>query len=257
MEHISTELFRKPREVTFTCQECGQTKTALYRGRGIPIKCLECEEAAEERVKRKEEVRKQERLLFLSHLPPVTRQSCTFDKFEVRSPSCAVALRTARSFVAGKRRHHFLTFGGDKGRGKTHLALAVGWEWFDKVGMVCYYHTVEMLDYLRAGYHIQEREELYNFDQRMVFFKTVPLLILDDLGTQKSTEWARERLDSIVDARWLNAKPTVFTTNLKPEEMEEREEGRLGSRIHEGVVVVIETDEDYRVARAKSRRGIK
>jgi len=83
-----------------------------------------------------------------------------------------------------------------------------------------------MLEELRSSYN---REGEY--DRLMDFLLTVPLLVLDDLGTQKPTEWAVEKLMQIVDYRYVNGLHMVVTTNRSLDDLPGDTERRIGSRL--------------------------
>jgi DNA replication protein DnaC len=73
-----------------------------------------------------------------------------------------------------------------------------------------------------------------------------PLLVLDDVGQEKGTPWVWERLYILINTRYENLRPTIFTTNLKPSEWENRWGGAITSRIL-GMSTVIELKGvDYR-----------
>lgn len=63
------------------------------------------------------------------------------------------------------------------------------------------------------------------------------LLILDDFGIERSTEYALEQIYNIINARYLKSKPTIITTNLNFKDIETEQEdimlGRIYSRIIE------------------------
>lgn len=172
----------------------------------------------------------------------------------IARPGTEKAYQAALDFVADKARHHFLTFGGEAGRGKTHLALGIAWHWLENdLGLVKYYQAESLLDDLRRGYNVNDIERQLTFDQLLKWLKTVNLLVIDDLGVEKPTEWAAAKLDAIIDARYLNEAKTVFTTNLSVEALDSRGEQRLASRMTEGVVELLECD-DYRKIKAKLRQ---
>lgn len=161
------------------------------------------------------------------------------------------AYQAALAFVSGKAKHHFLTFVGEPGRGKTHLVLGIGWHWLENnLGLVKYYQVESLLDELRQGFNADTTERLFSFDEMLKWIKEVPLLILDDLGVEQSTPWARAKLDEIIDYRYIRGEKTAFTTNLAPAKLQPR----IASRLQEGIVVVLECS-DYRLAKAKLRRG--
>ncbi|MBA7533342.1 Chromosomal replication initiator protein DnaA [subsurface metagenome] len=161
------------------------------------------------------------------------------------------AYQAALAFVSGKAKHHFLTFVGEPGRGKTHLALGIGWHWLENnLGLVKYYQVETLLDDLRHGFRADTDERAQQFDELLKRIKEVPLLILDDLGVEQSTPWARAKLDEIIDYRYIRGEKTILTTNLAPEKLQDR----ISSRLGEGIVVVLECD-DYRSVKARMRKG--
>ena len=167
------------------------------------------------------------------------------------------AYQAALDFIAcdegqPKRQHHFITFGGDRGRGKTHLALGIGWHWLDNnMGVVRYWTIEELLDAMRREYAEPPQND-YGFALRSEFehCQKADLLILDDLGAEKATEWAIAKLDELVDFRYINELATVFTTNLLFSQLPER----VASRLQEGVTVNLEGP-DYRKIIARERQS--
>lgn len=190
----------------------------------------------------------QERILSLgrwSNMPLHTRQSKRFTTFKPRK-GAVEALKAAREFSERKLGHWFLTLAGATGTGKTHLAYAVGWEWIERGIKVKYYQAGELLDELRRGIHNESQEQYYSFDRLMAMMKTVPLLVIDDLGVEQSTPWARERLDIIMNRRYEEELPTLVTTNEEPTSLAPR----IVSRLSEGNIIVIRAS-DYRMEKAK------
>jgi len=184
-----------------------------------------------------------------SNIPSITYQTHRLQTF-LPPRGAEGAYQAALDFISGKAKHHFLTFVGEPGRGKTHLALGIGWHWLEnKLGVVKYGQVEGLLDDLRRGFRADTDERIYQFDELLKRVKEVPLLILDDLGVEQSTPWARAKLDEIIDYRYLNVLQTVVTTNLAPEKLEPR----MASRLRGGIVVVLEC-EDYRLLKAKLRR---
>jgi DNA replication protein DnaC len=91
----------------------------------------------------------------------------------------------------------------------------------------------ELLDHLRSAF-APESDMAYD-----VLFDRVcnaPLLILDDLGVQASTAWAKEKLDQLFNYRFIHELPTVVTTSISIDDLDERIRTRLSnprlSQIH-------------------------
>ncbi len=98
-----------------------------------------------------------------------------------------------------------LLFLGPVGTGKTHAAVAaVRCRFFGHNEHVRFWPVVELLDALRPGGPEDAMDEAMS----------ARLLVLDDLGAEKPTEWTAERLYAIVNRRWMNEFVTVATSNL-------------------------------------------
>ena len=65
------------------------------------------------------------------------------------------------------------------------------------------------------------------FDERFDDIRNIRLLVLDDLGTENATPWVREKIFQIINYRYLNRLPTVITTNLDMQRIEDRISSRL------------------------------
>lgn len=124
-----------------------------------------------------------------------------------------------------------LILAGPVGVGKSHAACAAGRVLHDRHLEVEFWPVVNLLDGLRPGSDVCTT--LYG---RLT--DDADLLILDDLGRQKATEWADERLYAIVNQRWLDEKPTVVTTTYKRVELTEHVGEHMTSRLCGGATVI-------------------
>ena len=134
-------------------------------------------------------------------------------------------------YANGEFEHPFLTLVGKPGTGKTHLAQAIAWQWLERGKTVFYNHIVELLDKMRASYRLVEDDKSTLTD----FAKNAALLILDDLGSEKLTEWAGQELDFIVDHRYEHQKPLIVTSNLAITQLPDR----IADRLAEGMVIML------------------
>jgi DNA replication protein DnaC len=75
----------------------------------------------------------------------------------------------------------------------------------------------------------------------------VDLLVLDDLGAGKATDWTADTLYRLVDTRWAYQRPIVATTNLTAPELREAVGARVASRLASGVQVALKGDDRRRV----------
>src|SRR5215211_1404067 len=109
-----------------------------------------------------------------------------------------------------------LYFCGPIGVGKTHLAVAVMNEIITKKRVPSLFVTVpELLDNLRGAYNDPGRD----IDEWMDSVKNADLLLLDDLGAERANEWVRERIFVIVNHRYREELPTIFTSNTGPKDL--------------------------------------
>jgi DNA replication protein DnaC len=127
------------------------------------------------------------------------------------------AYEAAKSFAAEPQ--GWLTLVGPSGCGKTHLAAAIANECLNNNQNIFFITTPDLLDHLRSAFS-PNSEMAYNecFDR----VRNTPLLILDDLGTQTSTLWAKEKLNQLLNHRFNNELPTVITTSTPLEQLEAR-----------------------------------
>jgi DNA replication protein DnaC len=171
----------------------------------------------------------------------------TFDTFHVEestSPevaaSLADALNQAREFAAHPA--GWLVFMGPYGCGKTHLAAAIANDGLERGRSVLFVVVPDLLDYLRAAYAPNSPA---TYDERFEEVRNVPVLILDDLGTQNATSWAAEKLYQLLNYRYNAELPTVITTNQTLGDMDPRLASRLG---HQSLVHTVPIyAADYRV----------
>lgn len=110
---------------------------------------------------------------------------------------------------------------GPVGTGKSHAAVAAARLRFDRGAEVRFMPVVELLDMLRPG---GPEDALYRLAD-------LELLVLDDLGSERPTEWTSERLYALVNRRWLEERPTICTSNLPPVELEAAVGPRVFSRL--------------------------
>lgn len=108
----------------------------------------------------------------------------------------------------------WLVITGAYGCGKTHLAAAVANFRMDQgESDVMFVVVPDLLDHLRAAFSPQATTP---YDRRFDEIKKTPLLVLDDLGTESATPWAREKLFQLLNYRYSAVLPTVITTSAAP-----------------------------------------
>ncbi len=147
----------------------------------------------------------------------------TFENFDLRTHELDVEEREnlRRAFIIAKEfaqnPQGWLVFTGDYGCGKTHLAAAIANYRVERGYPALFVFVPDLLDHLRATF---SPTSPISYDRRFEEIRTAPLLILDGLGTQSATPWAREKLYQIFDYRYNARLPTVITTEETIEEID-------------------------------------
>ncbi len=138
----------------------------------------------------------------------------TFETFDLRGDELKEDVRSnlRRVVVIAKdyaeRPQGFIVFTGDYGCGKTHLAASVANAISRRGNAVTFVVVPDLLDHLRATF---APGSAVSYDQRFEETRSAPFLVLDDLGTESATPWAREKLFQIIDYRYVARLPTIVT----------------------------------------------
>jgi len=184
-----------------------------------------------------------QRLFAMSNLEEL--QHLTFDNFKSRgrtgskpieAQSLEAAYESSQQFA--RSLDGWLVLQGGFGCGKTHLAAAIANSVVD-FGIPTLFITVpDLLDFLRFSYDDPES----TFEERFEEIRNVPLLIMDDFGTQNATNWAQEKLFQIMNFRYINKLPMIVTTNLMMAEIEPRILSRLSDTEFVRTMRILATD---------------
>lgn len=117
---------------------------------------------------------------------------------------------------------------GTVGSGKTHLATAIANKAL-KTGKQVHMNSVaRLMDLLRSSYQDNMYETWWSK------LNAMELLILDDFGAQRDTEWAVEKLFQLIDERYRQRRPLVITSNMPLGEYDGAVDRRILSRLMEG-----------------------
>jgi len=168
-------------------------------------------------------------------------------------PAGKVAQEALRVLRAGQSL--FLT--GSCGSGKTHLAVALMNNWFadgmvegedgayQSRGRAAFLPAVELFLEIKQTFGKDDASEKAILDR----YSDIPLLVLDDLGAEKVSDWSRTVLYLIIDRRYRACRQTIITSNLSHGELAEKLDDRLASRISEAGVILDLGETDHRLRR--------
>ena len=183
---------------------------------------------------------------------PKRYQHCTLGNFTAYNESLERAVAQARrmadaypSISAG------LFLEGQPGVGKTHLAAAVLKQVIQTTGARgVFYDTRDLLRIIRSTYDPSIRTTELEVLRPVM---QADLLVLDDLGAEKTSEWVEETMNLIVNTRYNERRVTIFTSNYAdipddtdPNALIFRIGHRMRSRLHEMCEFVVMDGADYR-----------
>ena len=164
---------------------------------------------------------------------PVKLQTMTFESFEAERPELANLEQESLTYAFNAALNYakipegWLVLMGDEFCGKTHLAAAVANKLLERNESVLFVTVPELLDHLRSTF---APDSTLDYDDLFESVKTVPFLVLDDLGAHSSTPWARDKLFQIVNHRYNSMLPLVVTmrSDLTNTTLDSRLAARLG-----------------------------
>lgn len=188
---------------------------------------------------------------------PKRYEHCDFESYSTdvaATQQHASSLKQAKLLAQGFVRDYpgaaekGLLFMGRSGVGKTHLAVAALRELIRRghAGLFCDYR--ELLKEIQASYNASSESTEMGILEPI---RTVEILILDDLGASKPSDWVRDIVGIVLNARYNERRTTIITTNYHDNPATEGEPTRLGGKL---VMPVREDSLEQRIgSRMRSR----
>lgn len=242
----------------YTCEHCGRHVekieiNMLGQTKFVQPRC-ECEwkeqkafldDAAEKKYKREIE-----KLFSVSNLGRRFENS-QFDSFKNREGTEKI-VRMAKRYVNEFEEwgSDSLLFWGVPGNGKSLIASAIANELKNKGKTVVFQSVPELLERIRSTFNRDSKE---SESQIMKALLTCDLLIMDDIGAEKLTDWVQDVVFRIIDGRYRKKKPIFYTSNLHPEKLEKQLSERTYDRITETSLIIRNKATSYRKEIAKER----
>lgn len=241
-----TEYMKDGHAYCKTCHERkdGEVKSLMDMKFIFKNNC-KCDRETFEKQKQREKEQEIERLkrsCFIS----MSQWAYTFDNYKGEKDKIyIIAKNYVKEYEQMKKENIGLLFCGTVGSGKTYLACCIAnaliEEYMIRVKIRNFAQIIN--DLQKSGFDLDKNEYIESLTN-------VSVLILDDLGIERDTSYAKEQVYNIVNSRYLKKKPTIFTTNLPYEKIQNSDDGveyeRIYSRIIEMCIPVKVMGEDFR-----------
>lgn len=173
-------------------------------------------------------------------------------------PDCKQARRALEVFRSGQSL--FLT--GITGSGKTRVAIALLNDFLaenmaeDNVRGVfttkdypVFLPAVELLLEIKESWRKEDNAQAESEKWILDKYSKKPVLVIDDLGAEKVSEWSRQVVYLLIDRRYRDMRQTIITSNLSHQQLAEQLDARIASRLCEMGAVIDMGPTDHRVKR--------
>ena len=235
------EVRKEPREGEYLgedgllyCEKCHTPiqcrKQFLGKMRTLPCICR-CRQEEMKRQKEEEEAREQ--MMKIQRLKSTGIQERHLLDWRFEAAEDNETIRWAKNYVANWKRVRAENLGlllwGDVGTGKSFAAACIANALLEQAIPVLMTNFSKILNQMGAMY----TEERYQY---IASFNHYPLLIIDDLGIERSTEYAKEQVYAVIDERYKANLPLIITTNLTINQIRNPEnvaDARIYSRVLE------------------------
>lgn len=214
-------------------------------------KCDRDRRDEEERQKQLQENMERVKRLRKYSLMDAKFQNATFDNFQVtksNQKNLKYCKRYATGFEEMMKKSQGLLFWGGVGTGKSFAAACIANYLLEQKISVVMTSFVKILELIQ-----KDRDEESNIIRRLTDAK---LVIFDDLGAERDTSYALEKVYNIVDSRYRSGLPMILTTNLSLQEMQEETDiqyARIYDRIFEVCYPMQFTGDSFRRQAAFSK----
>ena len=239
---------------------CGKCHTPVqcritFEGRERIMPCV-CKCQKEERERQEQRMKEEEQLLYVRRLKAAGIQERHLQDWTFASatdtPSVQMAKRYTENWKKVKAENLGLLLWGDVGTGKSFLAACIANELLEKGVPVLMTNFSKILNQMGAMYS----DERYRY---IASFNRFSLLIIDDLGIERNTEYALEQVYAVIDERYKAGLPLIITTNLTISQLRNPEDvahARIYSRVLEMCTPVHVPGHDRRTTIGKSKQEL-
>ena len=237
------------------CGKCHTPKEAYFaekhRFNGIDRHPTDCKCAAEERERREAEMREFNRINHINLLrseafSDIPAAAWRFDNAPVMTKQLIKAKEYAEKWDDFSREGIGLLLFGNVGTGKSYAAGCIANALIDRMISVLYVDMTDVVNRMQGNFGADR-------DSYLKRITRPDLLILDDLGAERNTNYGKERVFDIVNRRLLSRKPMIITTNIALSVMQKAtnlDDRRIYDRVLEVCVPVLFDGENFRKSNA-------
>lgn len=239
------------------CGKChtNKEKKIQLAGEYVTVRCIcKCESEERERIQKQkdyeEEMRRIERLKVASLMDAKLKSATlkTFTQKEDNQKLYTIVKNYVDNFETFYKSNRGLLFWGTVGTGKSYAAACIANELLNRKTPVVMTSFVKVLQVIQDN-----TENETEFVNRLCAAR---LLIIDDLGTERNTDYALEKVYNVIDSRYRTGKPLILTTNLNLQDMQMTQDiryKRIYDRIFEMCHPVMVNGTSWRINQAKER----
>ena len=239
------------------CHERRQTVVKRFRHPGYFIPRCPCSCQIEEERQKKEQQAQRERMERIKRrrahgLRDKSLYAYTFDHDNGSNPVMEKARAYVRNWKEAYRNNTGLLLFGDVGTGKSFFAGCIANALLDQDVPVLMTSFPTILNQL-TGVYPEERVDFINS------LNDYDLLIIDDLGVERSTEFAMEQMFEVIDRRYRSGNPMIITTNLTLEQLRNPSDlahARIYERILERCAPILFSGENFRKQKSEENKRI-
>lgn len=265
---VSKGLLKEDEEIIdgfIYCKKCKTARMCFLEEFEVTCPCVcKCQQEAYKKKKQLEEKQKQfekyNNLIKQSLLNPKFKD-LTFETLDLEGAdkTFLTAKKRCEVFVEkwNQVREEGLGFYiyGDSGRGKTALTVCVGKALLKNYIPVMFSSFIEIIKQIQSTYNDKSNMSEMSLIKELT---RVPLLIVDDLGAERLNKFQNETIYYIIDTRYKEMMPTIFSSNYSLDELlEQGLEQRTVDRINEMSTAVMKlTGANYRKKIVAKKQGI-
>jgi len=184
------------------------------------------------------------------NIPPKYKNFC-FEMYKKPIPASVIELLKNKQFkdLNGVEKNGFLFWGYGAGTGKTLLAISIAHSLSVEYRMTFRYENTTMFLYNLKRFFNQDRQDkMYTELDYLEKLVNMDILIMDDIGTEKVSEWVKEKFYFIQENRsFYNDKITIYTSNDDIDTLANKIGDKIVSRIIESCQAIEFTGEDWRL----------